>query len=168
MSRIWKDVTITPYYEVSNDGKVRNKITKRELTPCKDKNGYLKVILRLGLEKHKTPLIHRLVAQAFIPNENNLPCVNHKDEDKTNNNVENLEWCSVKYNNAYGTHNEKVKITNQIKNGKRVRASKDNKEYLFISIKEASRKLNIDHSDISKCLRGILSQRGGSKFEEVV
>ena len=51
--------------------------------------------------------IQRVVALAFIPNPNNLPCVNHKDEDKTNNKVDNLEWCTYKYNNTYGTRLEK-------------------------------------------------------------
>lgn len=168
MNRIWKEVTITPYYEVSNDGKVRNKTTKKELTSCPDKDGYLRVILTIGLEKRKTPTIHKLVASAFLPNNNNFPCINHKDENKTNNNVENLEWCSVKYNNSYGTHNEKVKLSNQINNGKRVKAIRDNKEQIFISVKEAGRQLGVNYSNIFSCLKGRISQTGGYKFEEVV
>ena len=57
--------------------------------------------------KQKSYRTHRLVAQAFIDNPNNLPEINHKDEDKTNNNVDNLEWCDSKYNHNYGTWREK-------------------------------------------------------------
>ena len=54
-------------------------------------------------------MVHRLVAQAFIPNPDNLPEVNHKNEDKSNNTVDNLEWCDHKYNNNYGTKIERIK-----------------------------------------------------------
>lgn len=67
----------------------------------KNKDGYLRVVLyKEG--KGKTIKVHRLVAQAFIPNPNNYPCVNHKDECKTNNCVDNLEWCDQKYNVNFG------------------------------------------------------------------
>lgn len=65
-------------------------------------NGY-KVVILYKDGKKKTYLVHRLVAIAFIPNPNNLPIINHKDENKTNNNVNNLEWCTYEYNNTYGT-----------------------------------------------------------------
>lgn len=66
-------------------------------------NGYYGTALSVGKNHHKGIKIHRLVADAFIPNPDNLPHINHKDEDKSNNRVENLEWCTVKYNVNYGT-----------------------------------------------------------------
>ena len=108
---IWKTIEENPNYMVSNLGRVKslkridsNKhpIKERVLKSCKVDGGYLAVVLCEN-GKRKTFLVHRLVAQAFIPNPNNLPQVNHKDEDKTNNTVENLEYCDQFYNNIYGT-----------------------------------------------------------------
>lgn len=116
---IWKDIIgFEDLYQVSNLGRVRS---KNRIVNCSDKFGNTNTrivkgrILKpgyIGKTGHQTitlsnvraftfPL-HRLVAQAFIPNPDNLPCVNHIDEDPTNNNVENLEWCSYQYNNTYG------------------------------------------------------------------
>ena len=100
---IFKDVKgYEGYYEISNLGRVRSTSYKgkRILKPALTKNGYLNVIFCVNQKKeHK--LIHRLVAEAFIPNINNYSTVNHKDEDKLNNYVENLEWLSVEDNNRY-------------------------------------------------------------------
>ena len=85
-------------YEVSNLGRVRR--DGKILKPSKNKKGYLLVSLFKNGTK-KNARIHRLVAQSFIPNPQNLPQINHKDEDKTNNTVDNLEWCDSKYNNNY-------------------------------------------------------------------
>lgn len=93
-------------YEVSNLGKVRNIKTGRILKPWRCTSGYLEVYLVNNGKYVK--LIHRLVAQAFLPNPQNLPQVNHKDEDKTNNTVDNLEWCTSQYNANYGNRNKKV------------------------------------------------------------
>lgn len=109
----WK--TIEGYngrYEVSSYGRIRsvsmfigNHIYHgKVLSPTIMANGYLKVNLILRGKKN-TCLVHRLVAKAFIENRENLPQVNHKDEIKTNNNVENLEWCSESYNCRYGKRN---------------------------------------------------------------
>ena len=110
-------------YEVSSYGRVKSLkryksnnggiplIKERILKPYNDKKGYLNVRLR-----NKNFKVHRLVAQAFIPNPNNLPQVNHKNEDKSDNRVDNLEWCTAKYNNTYGTRQDKVRDT-KIKNG---------------------------------------------------
>ena len=102
-------------YEVSNMGNVRNVRKNTLLRLSKDCYGYIQVSLykngrRTGLR------VHRLVAEIFIPNSENLPMVNHKDEDKSNNRVDNLEWCTAKYNLNYGTARIRSRNTN-IKNG---------------------------------------------------
>ena len=96
-------------YEVSDQGRVKSIGYGKEriLRPGRNTCGYLLVGLRKNREQ-KWYLVHRLVAQAFIPNPDNLPQVNHKDENKTNNSVQNLEWCDRKYNCNYGTRNQRI------------------------------------------------------------
>ena len=112
----WKNVIgYEGLYEVSNKGNVRNVRRNTLLKLSKTNDGYIQVHLykngiRTGFK------VHRLVAQAFIPNPDNLPEVNHKDEDKTNNNVTNLEWCTAKYNVNYGHRTENA-INTRVKNG---------------------------------------------------
>lgn len=108
-------------YQISNLGRIKSLLFGKEkiLKGSKDKDGYLKIIL-CKEEKHKTYKVHRLVATAFIPNPNGYRCVNHKDEDKANNCVENLEWCSNKYNSNYGTcQQRRVKNTDYKKVGRK-------------------------------------------------
>ena len=102
-------------YDVSNKGNVRNVRRNKLLRLQKTNNGYIRVVL--SKNRIKTGFqVHRLVALTFLPNPDNLPQVNHLDEDKTNNNVDNLEWCTAKYNNNYGSRKDKVRDT-KIKNG---------------------------------------------------
>lgn len=103
----WRDIVgYEGQYLVSSYGNVKF-ADGREKHLRKDRNGYL--ITTLRKEKVcKTYKVHRLVATAFIDNPQQLPCVNHKDEVKTNNQVDNLEWCTVKYNDNYGHRNEKI------------------------------------------------------------
>ena len=94
-------------YMISDDGQVWSNHKKGFLKPYEWPDGYLCV----NLYKNGKPAgfsIHRLVAQAFIPNPNNFPIVNHKDENKYNNNVDNLEWCDYQHNNTYGSRIEKI------------------------------------------------------------
>ena len=110
MDEIWKDKKdYEGHYQVSNFGRVKSiKFGKEIILKLRtDKDGYFKVDLSKN-NKLKTFTVHRLVAEAFIPNPYNLPCINHKDECKTNNNVNNLEWCNSKYNINFGTRNEKA------------------------------------------------------------
>ena len=94
-------------YSVNDLGEVFNNKTGRKLKQT-IKKGYCGVYL-YNKEGRKFFLVHRLVATTFIPNPNNYPEVNHKDENPLNNNVNNLEWCTSKYNNNYGTHKEKLR-----------------------------------------------------------
>lgn len=119
-------------YEVSNFGRLRSlsrditnrwgKIThieERILSQATTVYGYKQVNLcKEG--KIKSLKVHRLVAEAFIPNPNTLPCINHKDEVKTNNNVSNLEWCTWEYNTMYGTRVERCAQTQRENRGKSV------------------------------------------------
>ena len=98
-------------YAVTSCGKIWSYRNKRFLKP-RNNMGYL--IVNLCKDgKVKTCKIHRLVAEAYIPNPDNLPQINHKDENKTNNCLQNLEWCDSKYNMNYGKRNEKA--SNSIK-----------------------------------------------------
>ena len=102
-------------YEVSNKGNVRNVRRNTLLRLTKTNNGYIRVFLyKNGIKTNLS--VHRLVAKTFLPNPDNLPIINHKDEDKTNNNVDNLEWCTAKYNLNYGTARIRS-INTKIKNG---------------------------------------------------
>ena len=111
----WRTIDGFENYEVSNKGNVRSKDrvvkrrgvdTKLKGMPLKEShvNGYVRVTLYNGNRKaHKQIFIHRLVATMFVPNPDNLPYINHKDENKLNNDYRNLEWCTAEYNSNYGT-----------------------------------------------------------------
>lgn len=130
MEEIWKDISgCEGKYQVSNFGRIKSLKDKygnyREkiLKGSKDKDGYL--IVSLYKEgKMNNFKVHRLVAQTFIDNPNKYPCVNHKDENPANNNVENLEWCTHKYNTNYGTCIQRRKANTDYKEVGRKSAEK--------------------------------------------
>lgn len=106
---IWKDIPgYEGLYKVSNTGKVFSCVTNRELSVIQKKDGYTCISLCDKDHNKKQYRIHQLVAKAFIPNPNNYPFINHKNEIKNDNRVENLEWCSIKYNSSYGSAPKKI------------------------------------------------------------
>ena len=159
----WKDKKdYEGHYQVSNWGRVKSiKFGKeRILKLTKDKDGYFFVNLYKN-NKSKTFKVHRLVAEAFLPNTDNLPLINHKDEDKSNNIVSNLEWCDVKYNTNYGTRNKRIGKSNT--NGKR---SKPVLQYTldgkFVREWESYRECKRNgFNHVSECCRGKLKSCGG-------
>lgn len=99
-----------PGYAITSDGQVWSFKTNKYLKQKIDRYGYPCVSLSIN-NKNKTMTVHRLVAEAFIPNPDNKPTVNHKDENKLNNSVNNLEWMTVAENNCYGTHYQRSSET---------------------------------------------------------
>ena len=118
---VWRDLKFyEDRYEISNLGQVRDKRTGRFKKAIEKDNGYL--VYSFWIDgKTKQEYVHRLVALTFIPNPDDLPQVNHKDENKHNNAVENLEWCTAKYNANYGT-NRLRSVKTQTENGSYERA----------------------------------------------
>lgn len=178
MEEIWKDIVgYEGFYEVSNTGKVRGVERIKTSSLCNQHgtvtikpklrkpiivNKYYSVNLsKYGKIKHLR--VHRLVAEAFLENPNSLPQINHKDENKLNNCVENLEWCSCRYNQNYGSRKTKRLHT------KTKKISQYDLENNFIktyySLSEASRQIKISRQAISKCALGKLKTCGGYKWK---
>ena len=155
-----------PDYMISSDGSVWSCKSHIYLKPAYTKRGYASVEL-FNKNGSRRMLVHRLVARAFIPNPNNYPQINHIDENPSNNNVDNLEWCTAKYNMNYGvgakTRHLKIDYTKQcrkeiaIKNGKIV--SKPTLQFdqngnfikRYESAKAASTETGVDHRHIVSC-----------------
>lgn len=163
---IWKDIKGYPNYQISNFGRIKslnyNKTGKEKiLKSSKDSWGYLKVNLHKE-GKQKTNRIHRLVASTFIPNPNNLSYINHINENKTDNRVENLEWCTAKYNANYGTaqikriEKKKIRIFQFTKDGEFVRK--------WDSATQVQKELGFNQSSITKCCKGKCKSAYGYKW----
>lgn len=177
MEEIWKDIVgYEGWYQVSNFGRVRSvdryvngnhincdfqfmrgKIRKLR----KNKDGYWIVILRKN-SKSKGFLVHRLVAEAFIPNPRNLPYINHKDENPENSTVTNLEWCTAAYNLQYSNVAERI---TKFKIRKVIQFDLDMNEIkCWDSLKDAAKAINRAQQNISRCCRGKCETCGGYKW----
>lgn len=154
---IWKDIEgYEGLYKVSNLGNVKSlKYSKERILKAGDDGyGYLQVNLCKEGNK-KTLKIHRLVALAFIENPNNMPEINHKDEDKTNNSAYNLEWCDRTYNINHGMRNKRVAKALS----KRVLCVESG--IVYPSAHEVQRQLGFNQGSISSCCNGRYNQAYG-------
>ena len=176
-NEIWRPIkSYEGLYEVSNLGRIRSlgRITNyangekhlwkgRIMKIRKDKKGYLICNLSKN-SKCKTFRVHRLVAQAVIPNPDNLPIINHKDENPSNNHVEKLEWCDAKYNTNYGTA---IQRRAEKRSRTVLQISKEYNEVIaeYSSLAEVGRQTVFDFSTISKCCRGEIKTAYGFKWK---
>lgn len=175
MTEIWKDIIgFEHYYQISNLGRVKRKertsingrLQKEKiLSPYYNKGGYRYINFQVGGVKTRYA-IHRLIAIHFIPNPNNYPIINHKNEIKDDNRIENLEWCTYSYNLSYGHRVENMFKTRT--ENKTVTAQKqviqydlqDNVIAEFSSISEASRATNISCGSIwQSCNLGCVTNK---------
>ena len=148
-------------YEVSNLGKVRNIKSGRMLKPHLNHNGYLKHHLYRH-DKQKELFLHRIIAIAFIDNPGKKPQVNHIDENKLNNDLSNLEWCTERENAIHGTRTKRVaeKLSQKV-----IQLDlNDNILNVFKSMRQAERETGIDATSISACCNGKRKSAGGYKW----
>lgn len=176
MMEIWKSVKeFEEFYEVSSLGRVRSKdrvmfrkcdtkpFTKkgrmRKLVPnCR--TGYLTIVLSNGITK-RTKYVHRLVAEVFVERQSGLDVVNHKNEIKTDNRAENLEWCTKEYNNTYNGKTQKpCKMIIQ-------RNLTTFEETVWASARIASAATGINYKNISACCKGKRPSAGGCEWRFV-
>lgn len=162
-----KDVKGFENYKVTCDGRVWSKLTNRWLIPSVTKDGYLRVKLCYGGNgTYKCKCVHRIVAETYIPNPDNLPQVNHKDENPKNNNVDNLEWCTSQYNNTYNDRHlkcaQKIKDANTKHSGKPIKQFTLSGELiaLYPSTQEAARQTNFSRQGIVIACNGGQMKKG--------
>lgn len=169
-----KPIKDFPNYLISDDGRIYNARTMHEMKGCKQNKGYEKVNLwSLTEHKYKYFLRHRLVAETFIPNPDDLPEVNHKDGNKENNSVQNLEWVTHKENVH---HSIKTGLAPQCimgyeKRGYKVLQYDKNNNFIkkWHSLREIETVLGYGHCNIARCCTGVYKQAYGYhwKYEGV-
>lgn len=176
MTEIWKDIVdYKGLYQASNLGRIKS-LDKKDamgrlvkgkiMKPATRKDGYLQITLHKDKKATKF-LVHRLIAEIFIENKQNLKEINHKDENKQNNNISNLEWCSRKYNVNYGEANKKRRYKLLNKRGKKIAQydKKGNLLNMFLSLSQATRDTKVNKAHISECCNKYRKTAGGYKWE---
>ena len=193
----WKDIpNYEDIYEISTRGYIKSISRWRDngksgylqkekyMTPHVTKKGYLAIDLYKD-KKRKKYLVHRLIAETFIPNPNNYPCVNHKDGNKLNNDINNLEWCTQQYNmkeaarlgllnlwcdKLFGKDHPNYKFRGKWKTQKPIYQFDINGVFIkrYNSSQEANRETDINASHISECCNNKRKTAGGFiwKFEK--
>lgn len=166
MNEIWKDIDgYEGLYQVSNLGRVKS--SKHDIILKTYSNrGYHQVQLsKNNIKSNKT--IHRLVAQAFIPNPDNKPQVNHIDEDKTNNKVSNLEWVTAKENSNHGTRGIRIGVASGKTRSKAVKAIKvtNGVTLNFESAAQCAKALSVSQGNVTRTLKGRSKTVGGYYVE---
>ena len=158
-------------YEIYEDGRIYSYKSRKWLTLKPRQDGYIRVRLVNDNGEIKDLYLHRIIAQTFIPNPENLPCVNHKDENRMNCHKDNLEWCTYEYNNNYGNHITKMlehRIYEAPSTAIQV-AQLDKKTeeiiQIFPSIKEASRAVNGSAGHINEVVHGKRKTAYGYKWK---
>lgn len=163
LNEIWKDISgYEGLYQISTCGRVKSlqrdiiskkgqkfQVEEKIIKPIyRSRNQNYAAVHLCRNSNTKTVSVHRLVAKAFIPNPSNLPFINHKDENPRNNTIENIEWCSVQYNNNYGLANAKrsASLKNGAKSKKVNQYTLDGKQFaVYPSTMEAKRQTGILH-----------------------
>ena len=163
-NEIWIQVLEHPNYEVNQFGQIRHKKRKQILKPRSNNGGYQYVNFKVK-GKNTNFAVHRIVANAFIQNPNGYTEVNHKDYDRTNNCVENLEWVNSSQNKQHAYQ----KKENKKSRGKQIEQYSKNGEYLktYDSISEAAKELNCSIAAISNCCLGRTKTSQGFRWKFV-
>lgn len=162
MSEKEKLETILKQYKVNKDGTIINIKRNKEACYMIDKDGYKRLRFWVKRKEYRI-FVHRLVALVYLNNPNNYPVVNHKDGNKTNNSVNNLEWCTVKYNTQHAEVNN-LKKHHTIKVAQ-IDINTNKTLKIFNSITEASKAIGISRQDIGIVSRGIRKTAGGYKWK---
>lgn len=160
----WREVKEYSHYEVNQFGEIRHKVRKHILKPRSNKGGYLYVNFKID-GKNTNFAVHRIVANAFIPNPNGYTEVNHKDYDRTNNCVDNLEWVTSSQNKQHAY----LKEVNKNSRGKAVEQYSKDGSYIqtFESITEAAKVINCCVAAISNCCLGRTKTSQGFRWKFV-